>query len=207
MMFRLLLGFVLSLVFGAGAWACSCAITESGNVSELLKNHVSVWVVPTTAKLEVTEVRVWRREYVSYRVELLEGFGQDVEKIVTVVSDVDDRASCGTQLTLGVPQFLTLYRNQDGDFSSSTCAPELPYSAVKAYLKTGEDNYIPSLGACLNEENDVIMNKEECQIWEARATSWRRHGDEDWLDYILLWRDRSQNKALVSNKPWWKFWD
>ena len=199
MVFRLIIAFAVTLCFGAKASACSCYGWEGGYVSDFSKQYLSAWVVPLSAKLETQKTERGFDAVVKYELEILDSFNAVMQTSMVAYASVEDGASCGEQLIVGTPQFLTFGRTSwDGTFTTN-CAPELPYAAIKAYLKNGLDSYVPSLNKCFDENAELVKSKPECKVWEESASSWRRYGDEDYLKYVLLWgadqKSRAQNST------------
>lgn len=189
----------LVLLTSAQAWACSCLLWEGGNVSDLYadKANVSLWVLPQKAVLKEQGLE-WDEFYVSYELRVLESFGQITDKQITAISSVEDGASCGIQLDLGNPHFLTMTQQENGDYGISACHPELPYSLVRAYLEKGVDSYIPGIHEC-RDDNDEIKKTEACSVWNATYYS-DRYGSEDSLIYIKQLRNEPKKK-----RAWWHF--
>ena len=137
------------------------------------------------------------RLVVSYQVEVLEGYDRIVSQTTEVRSSIEDGGSCGIQLTMGTPQFLSAYKTQDGGFAVGTCVPLIPYKAIKDYLKHGVDTHVPSLDACFTEDNEIKLDNTDCDVWKDSALEpWGRQGKEDYLNYFISWRE-NKIKALT----------
>jgi len=202
---RFILTFLFSLISGAQASACSCAPWEGGNVSDLYagKTYISVWVIPTNGTVKEQDSE-WDRFFVSYDLKVMESFNQTSAKQITAISSIQDGASCGLQLDLGNPHFLTLARTTDGNYLISTCNPELPYQEVKAFLKTGKDSYIPGIYEC-RKKNDEIRTDKGCHVWKDMPY-FGRSGDEDTHGYRLRFNAETKISAEPKKKRrWWSF--
>ena len=199
MLSRFLLALALTIGFSAKASACSCSGWEGGYISEFLSNYYSFWAVPVSANLKRVEVQNdWFRSQVIYNVVVLEDFGQLSSKRAKVITSPVDGASCGVQFDVGTPQFISVYHRREEAMMASSCTPELPYSALKLYLQTGEDTYIPSGHLCheaIKLGHDIEgADLEACKVWKDYFSSpWQRQGDADYLTYIKLWRDKQKN--------------
>ncbi len=199
MRFRLLLGLTFTLGWCAKASACSCYLWEGGNVSDLYtdKANVSLWVLPTKGVMKEREAD-WEKFYISYELRVLESFGQIQDKRISAISSIQDGASCGVQLDLGNPHFLTMSRASDGAYGISSCHPQLPYNLVKTYLETGVDAYVPGIHEC-RDDNDEIKKIEACSVWASSEYS-GKYGGEDTIKYIEQLRNEPKKK-----RPWWQF--
>ena len=189
MILRILLGLSFVLTTSVQAWACSCAPWEGGLVSEFVGDYTSFWGVPIQSELKP---RGTDRPglVVSYQIEVLESYDRITAPTTEIISSIEDGGSCGIQLTMGVPQFLSAYKGQNGTFSVGSCTPELPYRAIKDYLENGVDAVVPPLHDCLDEQNNVKFDNTDCKIWEGGSIyEWQRRGDEDWLEYLVSWRN------------------
>ena len=205
MIIRIFLSFVFALIGSAQASACSCAPWEGGNVSDLYagKTYISVWVVPTNGTVKEQDSE-WDRFFVSYDLKVMESFNQISAKQITAISSIQDGASCGLQLDLGNPHFLTLARTTDGNYLISTCNPELPYQEVKAFLKTGKDSYIPGIYEC-RKKNDEIRTDKGCHVWKDMPY-FGRAGREDTHGYRLRFNaETTINAEPKKKRRWWSF--
>lgn len=183
----------LTLVSGPG-WACSCGSWEGGLVSEFVGDYKSFWGVPVESKLKP---RSSNRPglIVSYKIEVLEDYNRILQKEIEVTSSIADGGSCGVQLTIGVPQFLSAYEYEDGKLGLSSCTPYLPYKAIKNYLEKGEDVFIPNESVCFDKKGNVDVENPDCVVWEdASFSSWERQGEEDWLDYYRKWYSENEGR-------------
>jgi len=191
---------VLVFFFGLSSrtYACSCA-PWSGHVSDFTESYVSVWAVPTEGS--VVSERVGRpSDGVNYTVEVLEGFNRIIQSKINLQSSVADGGSCGVQLTLGLPQFISAYKYNSGRYRISTCTPDLPYAAVKLYLETGQDTFIPEWGTCYSWAEDSTVytppifneEREECSVWKGVYYNSPKSDPEreDWKKYRQIWWDK-----------------
>ena len=216
MMFRLMIGFLFTLVLSGQAWACSCA-PWSGHVSEFTEGYISVWGVPTAATLETKwdKDRSYAIQGVTYKLEILEGFDRIIQTNINVSSSVPDGANCGVALTLGIPRFISAYRGAAESYGMSTCTPNLPYKAVKLYLETGEDTYIPEWSDCYRWPEDQtdytpppIFNEEsaECAVW--KGVYYGNPVDasyEDLKKYRKIWWEKIKLADPEKKRRWWHF--
>jgi len=184
----LIIAAFISIISGP-AYACSCYGWEGGHVSEFVSKYTSFWGVPIQS--EIKPMGTDRpRLVVSYKVEVLEGYDRIISQTTEVTSSIEDGASCGIQLTIGTPQFLSTYKTQDGGFAVGACVPVIPYKAIEDYLKNGVDTHVPSLDECLTKGNEIKLDNPDCIIWKDSATeTWMRQGEEDWLNYFTSWRE------------------
>ena len=197
MILRFLLTLTFTVGFGAKATACSCAPWEGGYVSDFSKQYLSAWAVPVSGEMETIQNQWGFDEVVKYDLEIIDSFNFVMQTSIKVISSVEDGASCGKQLDIGTPQFLTLHsRAKDGYFLSN-CAPRLPYLAVKAYLQNGEDSFIQSMDRCFNENAELSKSDPDCKVWEGSASESHRHGNKDWLKYVILWRAEQKSRAII----------
>ncbi len=195
MLSRLLLTILLTLSFSTKAWACSCG-EWSGFVSDFTEDYISVWAVPLEAKVNVTDKGRFRSG-VTYKLHVLDGFERVIKPEIEVKSNVEDGGSCGVQLRIGLPQLINAFKAQDGEYGVSTCTPHPPYNALKLYLETGQDTYIPTLTDCYDwtgdgENNQPIFKEdlEECEIWKDKLNHVYYYGDEDLRKYRQTWWDK-----------------
>ena len=193
MLFRFVLSLLIVLVGGTKAWACSCAPWQGGLVSEFVGTYASFWGVPIQSELKPLSTD--RPDLiVSYKVEILEGFGRITKTNVEVRSSIEDGGSCGIQLTMGIPQFLSAYEGKNDQFWIGSCTPHLPYKAIKEYLESDIDAHVPDTNECFDEELKLITENSDCAVWEGVSfDSWVRHGQEDWIGYLRQWRERTKN--------------
>lgn len=166
-------------------------------MSEFVSKYTSFWGVPVQSKVKA---RSTDRPglIVSYEIEVLEGYDRILNQVTEVKSSIDDGGSCGIQLTMGVPQFLSAYKGRYDELSISSCTPNIPYNAIKNYLEKGVDANVPADYECFDEQNKIKLENTDCTVWEGAALDpWSRRGQEDWLDYLVSWRD-NKTKALTS---------
>ena len=209
---RFILTLLFSLISGAQAWACDCA-PWSGYVSEFAKSYVSVWAVPTEAKVNIEHVGK-PSGGVTYNLEVLEGFDRIIQSKISVYSNVADGGSCGVQLTLGVPQFINVYKYDIEKYGISDCTPTLPYNALKNYLETGKDSFIPEWLTCHSwSENSSnytpIFNKslDECAVWKGADYINGFYGAQDSRKYNKIWWEKVEaiNAEPKKKRRWWSF--
>ena len=188
---------ILFTLLGAPAWACSCAPSESGYVSEIIEGYEVFWGVPVSAKI-VSE-KDGRLSYnVKYQIEVLENYNRFVDKEVSVISSIEDGGSCGVQLTIGMPQVMTAWEYKTGEYGVSSCAPSPPYKAVKLFLEENIDTFIPSWSNCHTwkdsggiERPVIRPERKDCQIWEDTDISSRYYyGYQDLDKYRTIWWSR-----------------
>lgn len=183
-------------IISSPAYACSCIGWEGGLVSEFVSKYTSFWGVPIQS--EIKPIGTDRpRLIVSYQIEVLEGYNRIVSQTTEVTSSIEDGGSCGIQLTIGTPQFLSAYKIQDGGLAVGSCVPLIPYKAIEDYLKSGVDSHVPRLDECLTKENEIKLDNTDCIVWKDSALeTWMRQGQEDWLEYYRSWRE-NKLKALT----------
>ena len=158
-------------------------------MSEFVSKYTSFWGVPVQSELRPRGTDR-PQLIVSYQVEILESYDRIATETIEVTSSIEDGASCGIQLTIGVPQFLSAYKGLNGRLGVGSCTPNIPYKAIKNYLENGIDANVPADYECLNEDNKVILENTDCAVWEGiNFEPWIRQGQEDWLDYFVAWRD------------------
>lgn len=195
MILRFAIGGFLALFLGANSFACSCG-EWSGHVSDFTKDYISIWAVPTKASAIIDEIEN-RGGDVIYSLEILNGFDRILQTDLEVKSSVADGASCGIQLTVGLPQFINAYKYDTDKYAVSSCTPSLPYHALKAYLETGEDIYIPKWSEChswpkASRNSGPVFNedREDCAVWNDADYDNMYYGDEDLLIYRKIWWDK-----------------
>ena len=210
----MLLRFGLSALFvfitSVQSWACSCA-PWSGHVSEFTQNYISVWAVPTKAVVNIESLDK-PRGGVTYTLEILDGFGVVELNRINVDSNVADGGTCGVDLAMGRPQFISTYSYDTDKYSISSCTPHLPYEAVKLYLKTGKDSFIPELSKCHHwpkesSNHSPILNEEleECAVWKGAAHRNFPQGYKDYSKYREIWWDKINSVKPKKKHPWWSF--
>ena len=151
------------------------------NVSEYLKTHKVFWGVPKQSKLTSDYL-------VSSKVEVLEGYNRlKTGDIITIDSQPEDGASCGTQLYTGVPQFIIAKTAENKNIVNS-CSCEPPSVYLIDYLKNDEDTYLPSLNNCWGKDDNIKSN-EICKVW-------RDAPDDDAAEFKELMR---MHKILREN--------
>ena len=212
MLLRFILPFFFALSLGGQALACSCG-PWSGYVSEFTESYVSVWAVPTKATVNIQHVGK-PSGGVTYNLDILEGFERIIKSEISVDSNVADGGSCGVQLTLGLPQFISAYKYDIDNYGISSCTPNLPYDALKLYLETGEDTYIPEWSECYSwPENgsnfSPVLNKnlEECTVWKEADHINSFPGSKDGGKYNKIWWNKieSINTEPKKKRSWWSF--
>jgi len=213
MIIRIFLSFVFALIGSAQAWACDCA-PWSGYVSEFAKSYVSVWAVPTEATVNIEHLDK-PSGGVTYNLHVLEGFERIVKsEIIVKASVANGGGNCGVQLTLGLPQFISADKYGIENYGISSCTPNLPYKALKLYLETGEDTYIPEWREChIWPENGSnftrVLNKdlEECAVWKGADQFDGPYGAKDSRKYDRIWWDKieSINAEPKKKRRWWSF--
>lgn len=188
-----LLALFLTLI-ATPALACSCSPWSGGLVSEFVGDYKSFWGVPVQSEVKAFSTDR-PRLVVSYKVEVLEDFNRISQSKIEITSSIADGGSCGVQLTMGVPQFLSAYEYEKGEMSISSCTPYIPYKALKDYLETGNDVNIPSESICFDNKAEIKLENPDCIVWKDEAFSnWERQGQEDWLDYMRQWRSEKINR-------------
>lgn len=205
--------FILTLTFGLGvkASACSCA-PWSGYVSEFSENYISVWAVPTKANVNIGKIGT-PAGGVTYKLEVLEGFGRVNQTSINVSSNVADGGSCGLDLTMGLPQFISAIEYDTENYALSMCTPLVPYDALKHYLQTGEDSFIPEWLECHSWPKDQsdetpIFNKQlkMCAVWkDSDHILNEKIGAKDALYYRKDWWNRIKTSVPEKKRPWWHF--
>ena len=192
MLFRFLLALIFTFGFGVKSWACSCG-EWSGFVSEFTKDYISIWAVPINAKVNIEDEGRFGRS-VTYRLHVLEGFERVIKTEIEVKSNVEDSGNCGVQLRVGLPQLINAYKSRKGEYGVSTCTPNPPYSALKLYLETGQDTFIPNQPDCYDwtgddENNQATFNedREDCAVWKDGEENSFYYGDEDRGKYRRIW--------------------
>jgi len=210
MYFRIFAVIIFSLSFGGQALACSCA-PWSGYVSEFAENYVSVWAVPTEANVNIGNLGK-PAGGVTYKLEILEGFERIIQTKMNVDSNVADGGSCGVQLILGSPQFISANRYGVQKYGTSSCTPRPPYTALKRYLETGEDSYIPEWSKCHSWPKDQvgfppIFNEdlEVCTVWKDADYIDGYYGAADRRKYLKIWWDNVEAAEPKKNQHWWPF--
>ena len=205
--------FAFSFVFitRAQAWACSCPPWE-GHISEFTKNYVSVWAVPTNAAINKEDLEK-PIGGVTYTLDILEGYDRVTQPNINVRSSVVDGGSCGIELTLGIPQFISAYDYGDEFYAVSSCTPLIPYDAVIDYLENGEDSFIPAWSDCHSWREDkfghtATFNKElkDCAVWKGADHVDGFMGTKDRWKYSKNWWDKIETTKVGKSRPWWKFW-
>ena len=192
---HILIACLLSLI-SAPSFACSCAPWTGGLVSEFVGNYTSFWGVPVRSDVKTRSTD--RPELiVGYEVELVEGYDRVVNEKLEVISSIVDGGSCGIELSMGTPQFLSAYKINNRQFGINSCTPHIPYKSILNYLENGVDAIVPADYDCLNEENKIKLENPDCAIWEGAITEyWQRKGAEDYIGYLVSWRE-SKTKNLT----------
>lgn len=203
MILRVLFAICFVLMTTVQAWACSCAPWSGGNISEITDDYVALWGTPINSQLEKNPQGLHKFR-ISYTVEVLDSFGRLQTNAVTVKSFGVHGGSCGKELRVGTPQFLVLYKRDDGTLESNQCAPEPPYELVKQYLEIGVDTLVPSITDCISKEGEIKTDIEGCDLWKSSYKNWGTYGFVDWRLYQNLWTERLKTISLTKT-PWWKF--
>ncbi len=205
MILRVLFAIGFVLVTTVQAWACSCAPWE-GYVSDFSKNHVSVWAVPTNGTVNV-EKAGHPIGSVTYTLEILEGYDRVTQTNIIAHSSIVNGGSCGIELTLGMPQFISVYDYGDEFYGLSSCTPKPPYDAVNRYLKTGQDSFIPNWSKCHswpeNEYNTPRFNIEieDCAVWKDAGD----YGNMERWQYNKIWEEKVESAEPKKKRRWWSF--
>lgn len=168
-------------------------------MSDFTQSYDAFWATPIVGRFEPS-----RSERpgsgVNYSLEVLEGFDRVIRTRVNALSSVADGGTCGVELTIGAPQFIVGYKLEDGLYGLSSCAPYLPYEAIKLYLTSGEDTYIPAWSDCYNwpkDDNNLapMFNefREDCAVWEDTGyINPNYFGTADLKKYRQLWWERHE---------------
>ena len=213
----MILRFLFALFFALGlssqALACSCS-PWSGYVSEFTEDYISVWAVPTKADVNIDNLGK-PSGGITYKLHILEGFDRIIQTDINVDSNVANGGSCGVQPTLGVPQFISAHKYTAGEYNLSTCTPSMPYNAVKLYLRTGEDTYIPEWGKCFSWPEDATdytpptfnEEREECSVWKGVYYNSPSYDHEagDQTKYRKIWWDKIKSAESKKKRRWWSF--
>lgn len=189
----------ISLLFcPVQSWACSCSPWAGGYASEFSQSYDSFWVTPIEGRLELRDSNR-PGLIVKYSLEVLEGFDQLLDTRVSAVSNIADGASCGIELTLGLPQFISAYKLENESYGLSSCTPFLPYETLKLYLSSGEDTYIPAWSECYSwpKDNNLgpVFNdfREDCNVWvNTDYLEPNYYGSEDLSKYRKIWWEREE---------------
>lgn len=186
MLKHILIGVFTTLSVPTIAEACSCYCDFDHKVSEYLQTHKAFWGVPKQSQLT--------SDYnVISKVEVLEGYEQlNSGKLITIESQPEDGASCGTQLYTGVPQFIVASTINNKNIVS-TCNCEPPSAYLIEYLKEGKDQYLPNLRNCWNDDSEVKPT-EKCEIW-------RKAPDDDIAEFSELMRMHKLLREKQTAKP------
>ena len=160
-------------------------------MSEFVKDYTSFWGVPVESEMNVISTN-GKTEI--YHVEVLESYGRIETKKIEARIIRDIGLDSEIHFEIGVPHFLSVYEKDDGQYWVGTCAPRLPYKAIKNYLENGVDQNIPVRHTCEKYENGnygFASNKPECAVWEETLKNWDdQPGVEDWQTYVNLWEKR-----------------
>lgn len=200
---KFLLSLILMLI-PSSAWACSCVPWEGGYVSEFVQNYTSIWGVPIHAKLSIKEKGSWG-EQVAYEILVLDDFNRGLGETMTIMSSPADGGSCGIQLKLGVPQFLSAHKYDVSRHAVGSCTPDLPYESLITFLKTGENAFIPARSDCTIWRKELGLDykipypdtsKPECSVWSLDDLSLydNNKGSEDLRKYYGVYRNRTTEK-------------
>jgi len=213
MLLRFLLALIFTFGFGVKSWACSCG-EWSGFVSEFTKDYISIWAVPINAKVNMEHLGT-PSGGVTYNLHILEGFERIVKSEINVKANVaNGGGNCGVQLTFGSPQFISAYKYGNENYGISSCTPNLPYEALKLYLETGEDTYIPEWGECHswsenNSNYTPVFNEglEECAVWKGADHIDDFYGAKDSRKYNKIWWEKVEtiNAEPKKKRRWWSF--
>lgn len=210
MVYRTLLPLLFTLGLSNQAFACSCA-PWSGHISEFTEDHISVWAVPTKATVNTENIGT-PFGGVTYKLEILESFDRILQTDIDVFSNVADGGSCGIQPILGLPQFFNVSRYDTNRYGLSSCTPRPPYGALKRYLETGEDSFIPEWSKCHTWPKDAaghspIFNTEleACAVWKDADYIDGYYGAADRRDYLKVWWNKVESAEPKKRSRWWPF--
>ena len=202
---RVFIAIGFALLTSVQAWACDCVPWE-GYVSELTEKYISFWGAPTNATVNIENLGK-PLGGVTYTVDIIEAYGRVSQKTININANVaNNSGNCGVPLNLGVAQFITAHHHGDRFYSVSSCTPKLPYSAVRHYLETGEDSFIPSWGKCHSwYEYEYNTELEACEIWKGADPIHGVMGAEDQRKYSKIWWDKIESAEPKKKRRRWQY--
>ena len=177
-----------------------------GWVSEFAEDYKSFWGVPIESKV-IRGPTNQSRPLISYKVKILESYGHIETQTIDVLGAIDLGGGGDLNLALGVPQFLSVYSRNDGRYSAGPCTPEFPYTAIKGFLQSNLDTYVPDISQCYayykygrNQHSyEVNLEDSDCSIWEAHSAGGygQRDKEEDRLKYIASWKENETTDLIL----------
>ncbi len=172
MKFRTLLFAILFSLTSSPAFACSCAPWEGGYVSDYANKYLSLWGVPLSAAVDLSSNSPFG-ELVIYEVDVLEGYGRLSRSLIHIQAIAPDGGNCGTSLNIGITQFISASEDRQGNLEIGGCTPELPYKAIKGFLESEDDIYIPSPDTCFIKGGEIDEQNPDCMIWKDDSNFWQ----------------------------------